>query len=78
MYVKQATNTCNLFRNIAAERVNKHVMPALPSTFKPVLKQIKVAASWVNTDFWLDTIMRESRHRKELRYLLQNKFASGR
>ena len=43
--IKRATNTCNLFRNIAAERVNKHVMPVLPSTFKPVLKQIKVAAS---------------------------------
>ena len=78
MYVKQATNTCNLFRNIAPERVNKHVVPVLPSTFKPVLKQIKVAASWVNTDFWLDKIMRESRHTKTLRYLQQNKFALGR
>ena len=23
--IKRATNTCNLFRNIAAERVDKHV-----------------------------------------------------
>ena len=48
--VKRATNTCNLILNIAAERVNKHVMPVLQSTFKPVLKQIKVPVSWVNTD----------------------------
>ena len=32
----------------------------------------------MNTDFWLDKIMRESRHAKVLRYLLQNKFALGR
>ena len=50
----------------------------LAPTFKPVLKKIKVAVGWVNTDFWLDKIMRESRHTKALRYLLQNKFALGR
>ena len=50
----------------------------LAPAFKPVLKKIKVAAGWINTDFWLDKIMRESRHTKALRYLLQNKFALGR
>ena len=30
--------------------------------------------SCVNTDFWLDTITRKSRHTRDLRHLLQNKF----
>ena len=30
--------------------------------------------SWVNTDFWLDKIMWESRNTRELRHVLQNKF----
>ena len=30
--------------------------------------------SCVNTDFWLDTITRKSRHTRDLRQLLQNKF----
>ena len=40
----------------------------------------QVVVSWVNTDFWLDKITRESRHTRELRHLLQNttKFALGR
>ena len=30
--------------------------------------------SWVNTGFWLDKIMWESRNTRELRHVLQNKF----
>ena len=38
-------------------------------------KKMKVAASCVNTDFWLDKITREPPHTRELlRHLLQNKF----
>ena len=53
--VKRAAKTCNLFCNIAAKRM----LHVLPPTFKPVLQHIKVAASCVNTDFWLDKITRE-------------------
>ena len=50
----------------------------LPPTFKwPVSQQIKGAASYENTGFWLDTITRESPHKQELRHLLQNKFVLG-
>ena len=41
----------------------------------PKFKQIKVAASCVNTDFSLDKNAQESRHTWEWRHLLQNKFA---
>ena len=53
--VKRAAKTCNLFCNIAAKRMLRVLAP----TFKPVLQHIKVAASCVNTDFWLDKITRE-------------------
>ena len=53
------------------------MLRVLPSTFKPVLQQIKVSISCASTDFWLDKIRRESRHTQELLHLLQNKFASG-
>ena len=53
--VKRAAKTCNLFWNIAAKRM----LRVLPPTFKPLLQHIKVAASCVNTDFWLDKITRE-------------------
>ena len=39
---------------------------------------MKVAASCVNTDFWLDKITREPRHAQNLGHLLQNKFVLGR
>ena len=49
-----------------------------PATFKqPVLQQIWFVASYMNTDFWLDKITRESRYTRELRHLPQNKFALG-
>ena len=55
------------------------MLRVLPPTFKPVLeKKINVVVSCVYTDFWLDEITRESRHTRELRHLLQNKFALGR
>ena len=38
----------------------------------------QVVASWVNTDFLLDRITRESRRTRELHHLLHNKFALGR
>ena len=44
----------------------------LTPPFKPVLKQVKVAACCENTDSLLDKITRE------LRNLLQKKFALGR
>ena len=50
----------------------------LTPPFKPVLKQVKVAACCANTDFLLDKITLESRHTRELRNLLQNKFALDR
>ena len=46
--------------------------------FNIYLATNQVVASCVNTDFWLDKITRESRHTRELRHLLQNKFALGR
>ena len=45
--VKRATETCNLFCNIAA----KAMLCILPPIFKPVSQQMKVAARWGNTDF---------------------------
>ena len=56
----------------------KAMLRALPPTFKSFSQQIKVAASCLNTDFWLDKITRESHHTQELRQLLQNKFALSR
>ena len=53
--VKRAAKTCNFFCNIAAKRMLRVLAP----TFKPLLQHIKVAASCVNTDFWLDKITRE-------------------
>ena len=49
-----------------------------PASFKPVLQQIWFDASYMNTNFWLDNITRESRHTRELRHFLQNKFALSR
>ena len=46
--------------------------------FSICLATNQVVASFVNTDFWLDKITRESRHTRNLRHLLQNKFAVGR
>ena len=34
----------------------KAMLHVLPPTFKPFSPQIKVTASWVNTDFWLDKL----------------------
>ena len=48
-----------------------------PPTFKPVSQQMKIAARWGNTDFWLDKITREPRHTREICHQLQNKFALG-
>ena len=53
--VKRAVKTCNLFYNIVAKRM----LRVLPPIFKPVLQHIKVAASCVNTDFWLGKITPE-------------------
>ena len=46
--------------------------------FNICLATNQVVASFVNTDFWLDKITRESRHTRDLPHLLQNKFAVGR
>ena len=50
----------------------KAMLRFLTPPFKPVLKQLKVAACCASTDLLLDKITRESRN------LLQNKFALGR
>ena len=34
--------------------------------------------AWIHIDFWLDTMTRESLQTRDLRHLLQNKFALGR
>ena len=56
----------------------KAMLRFLTPPFKPVLKQLKVAACCASTDLLLDKITRESRHTRESRNLLQNKFALGR
>ena len=54
------------------------MLHVLQPTFKPVLYWTnQVVASWVNADFWLDKITRESRHTRKLHDLMQNKFALG-
>ena len=52
------------------QRLATHVQTCLATN--------QVVASCVNTDFWLDTTTRESRHKRDLRLFLQNKFALGR
>ena len=55
------------------------MLRVLPPTFKPVLQKNKTCCYLsVYTDFWLDKITRQFRHTRELRRLLQNKFALGR
>ena len=54
------------------------MLRVLLPTFESVLQQIKVTVSWVNTDFWLDKIVPESRLTVALRNLLQSKFALDR
>ena len=64
--------------NIAARlnELNSHV--ALLIAHQSNLSCTKsVVAHCVDTDFWLDNIRRESRRTRELRHLLQNKFALG-
>ena len=46
-------------------------------TSQTCLAPNEVVAHYVDTDFWLDNIRRESRRTRELRHLLQNKFALG-
>ena len=46
-------------------------------TYQTCLAPNQVVAHCVGTDFWLDNIRRESRRTRELRHLLQNKFALG-
>ena len=48
----------------------KATLRVLPPTFKPVLQQIKLCCKLWNTDFWLVKITWESRHTRDLRYLL--------
>ena len=50
----------------------KAMLGDLPPPLKPVLQLIQVAASCVNTEFWLDEITRGSLDTQELRRLLQN------
>ena len=54
------------------------MLRVLLPTFKPVLQQIRLLqVVCCCTDFWFETITRESRYTRELRHLLQNKFSLG-
>ena len=62
--VKRQQNRATWFATLP-QNVLKAMMRVLPPSFKPVisvLQQIKVAASCLNTDFWLYQITRESCH----------------
>ena len=76
--VKRATQTwtCNLFRNIAAKRVEKRCCEFYQPRSNLCFATSQVVANCVNTDFWLDEITRESRHRRKLCHLLQNRSLS--
>lgn len=77
--VKRATTTWNFFFLQHCRRTCwKAMFRFLTPPFKPVLKQVKVAACCENTDSLLDKITRESCNTRELRNLLQKKFALGR
>lgn len=77
--VKRATTTWNFFFWQHCRRTCwKAMFRFLTPPFKPVLKQVKVAACCENTDSLLDKITRESCNTRELRILLQKKFALGR
>ena len=76
--VKRATKTWNFFLQNCRRTCSKAMLHFLTPPFKPVLKQVNVAACCANTDFLLDKITLESRHTRELRNLLQNKFALDR
>ena len=56
--VKRQQNRATCFATLP-QNVLTAMMRVLPPTFKPVLQQIKVAASCLNTDVWLDKITRE-------------------
>ena len=71
--VKRATKTCNLFC-IAAKELKSDVAHV---TIQESNLSRNISGR-VNTDFWLDTIRRDSRRTRGLRHLLQNKFALGR
>ena len=77
-YSKTGNNNVELFLQNCRRTCWKGMLRFLTPPFKPVLKQVKVAACCANTDFLLDKITLESRHTRELRNLLQNKFALDR
>ena len=56
--VKRQQHRATCFATLP-QNVLTAMMRVLPPTFKPVLQQIKVAASCLNTDVWLDKITRE-------------------
>ena len=66
------------FCNIAVESVENRFCVFYHPRSNLFRKQIKVAASCVNTDFWLDKITQESRYTLDLRHFVKNKFALGR
>ena len=77
-YSKTGNNNVELFLQNCRRTCWKGMLRFLTPPFKPVLKQVKVAACCASTDFLLDKITRESRHTRESRNLLQKKFALGR
>ena len=73
--VKRATQTrtCNLFRNIAAKRVEKRCC----EFYQPRSNLFCNKSGCCKLrEYWLDEITRESRHRRKLCHLLQNRSLS--
>ena len=70
--VKRATKTWNFFFAALPQKVLKRDVALFNTPFQACL------ACFANTDFLLDKITRESCNMRELRNLLQNKFALGR
>ena len=66
---------CNFFCNIAEKNKLESDVARFITHVQTFLVTNQVAASCVNTDFWLDKITRESGHIwQELYHLLQKKF----
>ena len=68
---KRATKTWNLFCKLLLNELNSDVT-RFSTHVQTCFATNKIAASCLNTDFWLDKITR-----RDLRHLLQNKYCLG-
>ena len=76
--VKQAKKSATRFAILLQNELQTDVARFTTHVQTCLGKKINVVVSCVYTDFWSDEITRESRHTRELRHLLQSKFALGR